>query len=74
MENEKGGKLNAEAHQSDTQEFLTVYAGELTLRVNDEEYHLEEGDSIRFRADRPHAYLNPGKILAQINLVIYYSK
>ncbi|HLO30866.1 MAG TPA: XRE family transcriptional regulator [Anaerolineales bacterium] len=73
IEIEKGGKLSAEAHQAGTQEFLTVYAGELTLRVSEEHYHLAEGDAIRFRADRPHAYINPGKTLAKINLVICYS-
>jgi XRE family transcriptional regulator, regulator of sulfur utilization len=74
IEIEKGGRLNAEPHQIGTQEFLTVYTGELSLRVNEEEYRLSEGDSIRFRADRPHAYLNPGKNLAKINLVISYAE
>jgi transcriptional regulator with XRE-family HTH domain len=74
IEIEKGGCLSAEAHQDGTQEFLTVFTGELAVQVNDQEYHLTEGDSIRFRADRPHVYLNPGQTLARINLVIQYSE
>ena len=74
IEIEKGGKLDADAHQTGTEEFLTVYTGELTLRVNEEEYRLDEGDAIRFRADRPHTYLNPGKNMAKINLVIFYTE
>jgi uncharacterized cupin superfamily protein len=64
--------LSAEAHSAGTQEFLTIFSGELTVRVNDQEYCLAEGDSIRFRADRPHIYHNSGEILAKINLVINY--
>ena len=74
IEIEKGGYLSAEAHPNGTQEFLTIFAGELTVRVNDQEYHIEEGDSIRFRADRPHVYHNSGGVLTKINLVINYQK
>jgi len=35
IEIEPGGYLSAEAHPDDTQEFITVYAGELSVRVNE---------------------------------------
>ena len=72
IEIEKGGYLSAEAHSAGTQEFLTVSTGELTVRANDQEYCLNEGDSIRFRADRPHVYHNSGEVLTKVNLVIHY--
>lgn len=72
IEIDKGGYLSAEAHPDGTQEFLTVFTGELTVRVNQEEYQVKEGDSIRFRADRPHTYHNSGSTLAKVNLVIQY--
>lgn len=68
----KGAYLNADPHPSGTQEFLTVFSGELTVRVNNQDFRVGTGDSIRFRADQPHAYHNSGKVLAQINLVIHY--
>jgi transcriptional regulator with XRE-family HTH domain len=72
IEIDKGGYLSAEAHPAGTQEFITAYQGELTVQVGDQEYRIAEGDSIRFRADRAHAYHNSGKGLAIINLVIHY--
>jgi XRE family transcriptional regulator, regulator of sulfur utilization len=72
IEIDPGGVLSAEPHPVGTQEFLTVYAGELTIQVNQSEYRILAGDSIRFRADRPHAYLNSGAELVRANLVIHY--
>lgn len=69
---EKGGYLSAEAHGEGTEEFITVFDGELTVRVGNEEYTVNTGSSIRFKADRPHAYHNSGSTLTRINMVIYY--
>jgi XRE family transcriptional regulator, regulator of sulfur utilization len=73
IEIEQGGRLSAEAHPEGTQEFLTVFLGEITVQVGDQEYQVSKDDAIRFRADRPHAYHNSGVGLAKINLVIHYS-
>jgi len=73
IEIDPGGHLSAEAHQPGAQEFLTLFNGELTVRVDQQEYHLSQGDSIRFRADRPHAYQNSSDSLVKISLVIHYS-
>jgi transcriptional regulator with XRE-family HTH domain len=72
IEIDPGGSLRAEAHPDGTQEFLTVFSGELTVTVGEQEYHLEQGDAIRFRADRPHAYHNAGEVMARTSLVIHY--
>ena len=74
IEIEKGGYLSAEAHPEGTQEFLTAVVGEVTVRVDKKEYRVSEGDSIRFRADRPHVYHNSGNVLTKISLVIHYSE
>lgn len=68
----KGGYLSADAHPEDTQEFITIFDGELTIRVNDQEFTVKEGDSIRFKADKPHAYHNSGSKPARMSMVIYY--
>ena len=73
IEIEQGGYLSAEAHPEGTQEFLTVFMGELTVQVEDQEYRVGMGDAIRFRADKPHAYHNSGEGLAKISLVIHYT-
>lgn len=74
VEIEKGGYLSAEAHGEGTEEFIIVFEGELTVRVNDEEFTVNEGDSIRFKADKPHIYHNSGNKLTRVSMVIYYSK
>jgi XRE family transcriptional regulator, regulator of sulfur utilization len=72
VEIDPGGYLSAEAHPDGTQEFITVFQGELTVRAGEEELRVLQGDAIRFRADKPHAYHNSGKTLTSFNLVIHY--
>jgi XRE family transcriptional regulator, regulator of sulfur utilization len=72
IEIDPGGRLSAEAHPQGTQEFLTLFEGELTVRVDQQDYVLAQGDSIRFRADRPHAYQNSGQGLVKLSMVIHY--
>jgi XRE family transcriptional regulator, regulator of sulfur utilization len=73
VEIDPGGHLHAEAHPNGTEEFLTVFLGELTVVVDSQEYRASKGDAIRFRADRPHEYLNMGNTLTKISLVIHYN-
>lgn len=72
VEIEKGGYLSAEAHPEGTQEYVTVFDGELTIRVSQQEYIVCEGDSVRFKADKAHVYHNSGSKLARLSMVIYY--
>ncbi|MFK4438771.1 helix-turn-helix domain-containing protein [Paenibacillus sp. RC21] len=72
IEIEQKGFLSADSHGEGTEEFLTVFDGELTIRVNDLEYTVKSGDSIRFKADRPHTYHNSGETLTRLSMVIYY--
>lgn len=74
VEIEKGGYLSADSHGEGTEEFITVFDGELTIRVNNEEFTVKEGDSIRLKADQPHIYHNSGDKLTRISMVIYYSR
>lgn len=72
VEIEKGGILSSDSHREGTEEFITVFDGELTIRVSECEYTLRSGDSIRFKADKPHAYHNLGDILTRLSMTIYY--
>ncbi|WP_040952354.1 helix-turn-helix domain-containing protein [Gorillibacterium massiliense] len=72
LEVDKGGYLSSEPHKEGTEEFVTVFDGELTIRVNAEEYTVQKGDSIRFKADRPHSYHNSCDTLTRLCMVIHY--
>lgn len=72
VEIDGGGHLEAEAHPQGTEEFFTVFSGEVTIDVNDEEFLVTKGNSIRFKADSPHGYTNTGKEVCTLSMVIYY--
>lgn len=64
----------AEAHAPGTQEIVVVLSGLLKMRVDDEILELGVGDSVAFRADRPHVYENPGGAEARYHNVIVYER
>lgn len=66
------GELSSASHKTGTEEFITVFDGELTIRVNGCEYALRNGDSIRFKANRPHTYWNSGDRVVRLSMTIYY--
>lgn len=72
VELEPGGRFASDPHGENTEEFITVFAGELTMTVSGHEYRVAQGDAIRFRADRPHAYGNAGGTPVRLSLVIHY--
>lgn len=72
VEIEKEGKLSSDAHKEGTEEFITVFDGEVTIDVSDDRYTLKSGDSIRFKADKPHTYANYGDTLTRLSMTIYY--
>lgn len=69
-----GGQLQAQPHLSGAEESITVFAGTAEITVAEEVYTLEKGDSIRFKADVPHGYRNPGGTDAELSMLIYYHK
>lgn len=74
IEIEKGGYFSSDTHGERTQEFITIVDGELTVLTNNKEYTVNKGDSITFRADKPHAYHNSGSGLTRLSMVIYYPR
>lgn len=72
VEIEKGGYLAAEAHSKGVQEFVTVFEGQVTIMVGNEEFTVGEGDAIRFLADQSHAYHNSGSELTKLNMILFY--
>jgi XRE family transcriptional regulator, regulator of sulfur utilization len=74
VEVDPGGYLQAESHGAGTEELLTVHSGRLAVRVGDDEHVLNEGDSLRFKADAQHSYHNPGSKTASLGMVIRYPR
>ena len=56
-----GDGYDGEAHTPGTRESLYVLDGTLTLRLGDTAHVLKRGDTVLFRADRPHRYENAGR-------------
>lgn len=71
---EPHGELKAGPHLFGTEEYITVFEGNVEIVVGDEKFNLHKGDSLRFKADVSHQYKNIGKNEAQLSMLIYYVK
>ena len=67
-----GGFLSALPHLAGTEEYITVFLGEVTIHAGQETFQLAQGDSLRFAADMEHSYENPGDHPAVLSMLIYY--
>ena len=48
------------------------FEGVLDLSIGDEQYTLNAGDSIRFKADRTHTYQQTGEQMVRMQMILYY--
>ena len=71
---EPRGGLEAQPHMAGTEEYVTVFSGSVEIRAGDGCFALNEGDSLRFPADREHSYRNTGESTAWLSMLIYYSE
>ena len=72
VEVDPGGSLRADAHREGTEEFITVFEGELTITFDGDSYTVRAGDAIRLKADKPHTYLNSGASALRLSMAIHY--
>lgn len=70
---EPRGGNESDAHSKGVEEYVIVSKGILNMIINGEEFVIEEGDSISFRADVPHTYKNNTDEAVTIHTVLYYS-
>ena len=68
-----GWREEAAAHAADTFEHIVVMHGLLDVRVGASQALLGPGDAVFFRADRPHAYANPGADDTLFHLTMTYA-
>lgn len=52
------GRLDSKAHAHGTAEHLTCLSGVLSVTVDERTVHADTGDTLRYRADRPHCIGN----------------
>lgn len=67
-----GARLDSQAHSPGTEEYLTLYTGELEVRSGEQYSRLKPGDFIMYHADAPHSMINLGDIEADIHLVVRF--
>lgn len=71
---EAGGRLSAQPHLKGAVEYITVFSGQVEISVGEERFRLSKGDSIRFDADVPHTYQDPGTETVEMSMLIYYRR
>ncbi|MEY4577421.1 MAG: hypothetical protein RL701_2124 [Pseudomonadota bacterium] len=64
----------SEPHAPGTREIIVVLSGSLRIEVAESWYELEAGDSLSFRADQTHSYINGGASETRAHDVIIYPR
>lgn len=67
---EPGEQHTSVDHATGTRELVHVLDGEVEVIVDGTGYTARAGESVDFRADRPHAYTNPGDRAARLTIVV----
>jgi XRE family transcriptional regulator, regulator of sulfur utilization len=62
------------AHQPGVTEYMTVMKGKVTMKIEEEVYHLNEFDAIKFDGDKDHTYINDTEEIAVMHFVMNYTK
>jgi XRE family transcriptional regulator, regulator of sulfur utilization len=64
-----GGVLESEAHQCGAVECLSVLEGEMRVEAGGESESVRAGETLRYRADRPHLIRNSGDVPARATMI-----
>jgi XRE family transcriptional regulator, regulator of sulfur utilization len=72
VEIDPGISLNADPHQGNTQEHVFVLHGPIEVTVDDTTQTVQTEHEIRFSANCPHGYHNPGPDMATAMIMISY--
>ena len=69
---ETGYEHLSEKHNEGVEEYVTVITGTLQLEINEQQYTIQPGNSIRFSANEAHTYRNIGEDMIIYQTVLYY--
>lgn len=72
IELDPGCRHTSERHNEGIEEYITVMSGSLEMKIGNQSYFVGSGSSIRFIANKPHTYVNPGADTARFQAVMYY--
>lgn len=72
IEFDNGCSHASEKHNDGVEEYIMVIAGKLQLVLNGQEITVNQKQSIRFKADIPHAYNNPFDETCIVYNIIFY--
>lgn len=73
MDLEPHSNYLSEGHGDNTYEFLTVFSGELMVKVDGKEYEVGTENSIRFPTNSSHEYINKGDIKAKFSVTFTWN-
>lgn len=63
----------ASPHAVGSEEYVLLSKGALYIHVNNTDYKLQGGDALRFPADQPHHYHNPGLQELSFHCMLYHA-
>ncbi|GFZ34594.1 transcriptional regulator [Clostridium zeae] len=72
IELEPGCNHVSTPHNDGVEEYIVVTEGQIELSINDENFILKKGNSIRFTANKPHTYKNLHEDAAVFQNIIFY--
>lgn len=61
-------------HNDGVEEYIIVTEGEIEIDIDDKNFILKKGNSIRFMANKPHTYKNRNKGMSVFQNIILYLK
>ncbi|MDG0842425.1 XRE family transcriptional regulator [Staphylococcus equorum] len=66
------GLMKDSPHGSGSIEYITVYEGTLTLKLDGDNYTVHKDESIKFNANMFHFYSNENNLPVRFNMIIHY--
>ncbi|SDW65875.1 helix-turn-helix domain-containing protein [Paenibacillus sp. CF384] len=72
VEMDAGCTHESEAHSPGVEEYILVSTGTLIIEIQNTSYTVGAGSAVRYAADQPHLYRNPGEDIVRYDAIIYY--
>lgn len=66
-----GSHWKSEPHLKGTTEFITLFAGSVEIQTDSGRFLVKKEESLRFKADCPHSYRNPGSETAILHMILF---
>lgn len=73
IELDGGTKHISKPHNNGVEEYVIIIEGEIRLVIDEKEFNLKKGNSIKFMANKEHQYINDSEALAVFQNIIRYN-